>query len=288
MDVYQIVTDRIIELLEAGTVPWRKPWATAQGLPKNLVSGKEYRGVNLFLLGCQQYGSPYFLTYKQAQEKGGFVKQGQKSSMVVFWKMLDRKNANESEQQDATGKVPMLRYYNVFNLEQCEGIPSPPTDTPIYEFTSVENAEQIVSGYKDRPEISYGGNKASYAPLTDSIRMPSDYRFEKSEEFYSVLFHEFGHSTGHKSRLGRKEVMERYEFGSEEYGSEELVAELTASMLCGVAGISASTLELSASYIDGWLKQIRKDRKLIVMAAAQAQRAADHILGKSFTEEEPA
>jgi len=287
MDVYQIITNRIIELLEAGTIPWRKPWATSNALPKNLISGKEYRGINVFLLGCQQYGSPYWLTYKQAQEKGGFIKQGQKSSMVVFWKLFD-KQPQEDTDDKASGKTAMLRYYNLFNLEQCEGIASPPIDTPTYSFTPIEKAEQIVSGYKDRPDISYGGDRASYSPMNDSIRMPHDHRFEKSEEFYSVLFHELGHSTGHQSRLARKEVVERYEFGSEEYGSEVLVAELTASMLTGVAGISNNTIELAASYINGWLSLIKKDRKLIVTAAAQAQKAADYILGNTHTGEEPA
>jgi antirestriction protein ArdC len=209
MDVYQIVTDRIINLLEQGTVPWRKPWTTVNAMPKNLITGKEYRGINVFLLGCQQYSSPYWLTYKQAEEKNGTVRKGEKASLVVFWKLLD----------------------------------------------------------------------------SDSIKMPYEERFERSEEFYSVLFHELAHSTGHQKRLARKEVMERYEFGSESYGTEELVAELTSSMLCGVAGISNQTIDLAASYIDGWLNLIKKDKKLIVMAAAQAQKAADYILNCKFGEE---
>ncbi len=288
MDVYQIVTDRIISLLEQGTVPWRKPWNTANGMPRNLCSNKEYRGVNLFLLGCQEYSSPYWLTYKQATEKKGNVRKGEKSSLVVFWKMLDR-NSTTDDSEDAvtvSGKVPLLRYYNLFNLEQCEGIPYPPSNTPTYQFTPIERAEQIVQNMSNRPEISYGGNRASYSPLSDRIRMPHEYMFEKNEEFYSVLYHELGHASGHRSRLARKEVMECNEFGSESYGSEELVAELTSSMLCGVAGISNQTIDLAASYIDGWLNIIKQDRKLIVIAAAQAQKAADHILGRKFVEEE--
>lgn len=288
MDIYQIVTDKIVSLLESGTVPWKKPWTTSNGMPRNLASNKQYRGVNVFLLGCQDYSSPYWVTYKQAQDKGGTVRKGQKSSLVVFWKMFDKQNPDQDDDAKATGKIPMLRYYNLFNLEQCDGVESPVTEAPTYQFSPIEMAEQIVSGYKDRPEISYGSNKASYSPMSDSIRMPNDNRFEKSEEFYSVLFHEMGHSTGHKSRLARKEVIERYEFGSEQYGSEELCAELTSSMLCGVAGISNQTIELAASYLDGWLNVLKKDKKAIVVAAAQAQKAADYILGKTFTEEEPA
>jgi antirestriction protein ArdC len=298
MDVYQIVTDRIINLIEQQhIVPWRKPWATYSGLPKNLVSGKEYRGVNLFLLN-QQYSSPYWMTYKQAADKGGTVRKGEKSSLCVFWKLNQYQDSEGNDQtavtpvtpvtstkQHCQQSVPILRYYNLFNLEQCEGIESPTQEIPTYQFTPIEKAEQIVSGMKDRPEISYGGNRASYSPVLDSIRMPYEDRFEMNEEFYSVLFHELGHSTGHRSRLARKEIMEVNEFGSEAYGSEELVAEFTSSMLCGVAGIGNQTIELSASYIDGWLNVIRKDKKMLVVAAARAQAAADHILGRTFGEE---
>jgi len=286
MDVYQIVTEKIVTLLEAGTIPWRKPWTTSQGMPKNLISKKEYRGINLFLLGCQQYSSPYWLTYKQAAEKQGHIRKGEKSSLVVFWKMMDRSKVEDAADNNISGKLPLLRYYNLFNLEQCEGIESPTQEVQTYQFTPIEKAEQIVSGMKDRPEISYGSNKASYTPISDKVRMPNENQFERSEEFYSVLFHELGHSTGHKSRLSRKEVMEHHEFGSEEYGSEELVAELTSSMLCGVAGISNQTIDLAASYIEGWLSVIKKDKRMVVMAAAQAQKAADFILNRLGGEEE--
>lgn len=288
MDVYQIATEKIIALLEAGTCPWKKPWGTSQGMPKNLVSKKEYRGINVFLLGCQQYSSPYWLTYKQAQEKNGNVRKGEKSSLVVFWKMLDRNvvaDVSGVPESSISGKIPMLRYYNLFNLEQCEGIESPTQEVPTYQFTPIEKAEQIIKNMPNRPEIVYGSNVASYSSALDRVRMPNETQFEKSEEFYSVCFHELSHATGHKSRLARKEVMECNEFGSEDYGSEELVAELASSMLCGVAGISNETIDLSASYLDGWLSVLRKDKKAIVIAAAQAQKAADYILGRKFREE---
>lgn len=285
MDVYQIVTDRIISLLEQGTVPWRKPWATVNGMPKNLLTGKEYRGVNVFLLGCQQYSSPYWLTYKQAQEKQGNIRKGEKSSMVVFWKLLDKDSSGQNDK--STGKIPLLKYYSLFNLEQTEGIPSPTFDVPVFPFTPIEKAERIVQNMPNRPEIIYGGNRASYTPASDTIRMPHEEMFEKSEEVYSVLYHEMSHSTGHKSRLARKEVMETNEFGSESYGNEELVAELASSMLCGVAGISNQTIDLAASYLNGWLSVLKKDKKLIIVAAAQAQKAADYILNCQYGTEEP-
>jgi len=290
-NVYEIVNNRIIELLERGTIPWRKPWATSQGMPRNLASMKEYRGINVFLLGCQQYSSPYWLTYKQAEDRGGHIRKGEKSTMVVFWKLMDRgysvADENDNEDTGVSFRVPLLRYYNVFNLEQCENIASPTSETPTYQFTQIEKSEQLIKNMTNRPEISYGGNRASYTPVSDKIRMPYEDRFEKSEEFYSVLFHELGHSTGHQSRLGRKEVIERHEFGSGEYSVEELCAEFCSSFLCGVAGISNQTIELAASYIDGWLNVLKKDKKMLVVAAARAQAAADYILGRKHGEEEP-
>jgi len=285
MDVYQIVTDKIITLLESGTVPWRKPWSAGSGIPKNLISKKEYRGINVFLLSATPYSSPYWLTYRQADQLHGHIRKGEKSSLVVFWKMLD--NSTDEDTGPTNTKKPMLRYYNLFNWEQCEGISAPvDPEATVNPFTPIERAEQITAGYKDRPEISYGGNRASYTPVSDRIRMPNEYTFNNSEAFYNVFFHELSHSTGHKSRLARKEVMERNEFGSADYSAEELCAELSASFLCAHAGISNQTIEQSAAYIDGWLSVLKKDKRMITVAAARAQAAADHILGKTHTQEE--
>lgn len=283
-NVYEIVNQRIIELLETGTVPWRKPWATSNGMPRNIVSKKDYRGINVFLLACQQYGSAYWLTYRQAEERGGNVRKGEKATKVVFWKLFDREG-DESE-SEVSGKAHLLRFYNVFNLEQCEGINPPTEEVPTYQFTPIEQAERIVAGMRNPPEIIYGSNRATYTPVADRVRMPNRNRFEQSESFFSVLYHELAHATGHQSRLGRKEVMETIEFGSESYGAEELCAELCSSYLCAVAGISNETLELSASYIENWLKAIKKDKRMLVIAAARAQAAADHILGRAFGAEE--
>jgi antirestriction protein ArdC len=264
MDVYQIVTDKIVSLLEQGTVPWRKTWSAGSGMPRNMVSKKEYRGINVFLLSAMPYGSPYWLTYKQATDLGGNVKRGEKSSLVVFWKMLDKRN--DEETADVTGKIPMLRYYNLFSVEQCEGITVPvDPEVTVNPFTPIERAEQIISGYKDRPNIHYGGNRAFYRPSEDRVQMPHEYTFERSEDFYAVLMHELSHSSGAKHRLARKEVMERNEFGSEDYSAEEICAELSASMLCAVAGISNETIDMSASYIKGWLSVLKQDKKAIVV-----------------------
>ena len=300
MDVYQIVTDKIISLLEQGTVPWRKPWTTSNGIPRNLITKKEYRGINLLLLGYQEYSSPYWLTYKQVISKNGNVRKGEKASLVVFYQISPSKKATGSkdtvlENDPDSANVALknhgdqksaflLKYYNLFNLEQCDGIAAPPSGEPHHQFTPIETAERIVSDMNQPPLIAYGGNKASYSPVNDKIRMPFGERFEKNEEFYSVLFHELGHSTGHQSRLARKEVMECNEFGSADYSAEELCAELSASMLCAVAGISNETIELSAAYIESWLTVFRTNRKILVSAAGKAQKAADYILNSKLDE----
>lgn len=281
MDIYQQVTDRIISLLERGTIPWRKSWSAGSGMPRNLVSGKEYRGINIFILSAMPFSSTYWLTYKQATDLGGHVRKGEKSTPVIFWKLLDK------DDDKAPGKIPLLKQYNLFSAEQCEGIEVPfdPAES-VNPFTPIQKVEQIISGYKDRPEIHYGGNKAFYRPSEDRVQMPHEYTFDRSEDFYQVLLHELSHSTGHKLRLARKEVMERNEFGSADYSTEEICAELCASMLCAVAGISNETVEMSASYIQGWLSVLRQDKKAVVVAAARAQAAADWILGRRFVEEE--
>lgn len=285
MDIYQAVTDRIISLIESGTIPWRKTWSAGSGMPKNLVSKKEYRGINIFILSAMSYSSPYWLTFAQAKSMGGSVRKGEKSTPVIFWKMLDKHDLDEGTKP--TGKIPMLRQYHVFSVEQCEGITVPPDpEETINQFTPIEKAEQIVTGYRNPPSIHYGGPKAFYRPSEDRVQMPHKHTFEQSEGFYQVLLHELSHSTGHQSRLARKEVMERNEFGSEDYSAEEICTELSASMLCAVAGISNETIELSASYINGWISVLRQDKKAIVIAAARAQASADHILGRKFGEEE--
>lgn len=284
MDVYSIVTDKIVGMLKQGTIPWRKPWNAGSGMPRNLCSNREYRGVNVFLLAAMPYASPYWLTYKQAAEKGGHVRQGEKSTLVVFWKLLD--HCSDDEASKAGAKIPLLRYYHLFNLEQCSGIPAPvDPDETVNPFTPIETADQIINGYLDRPQIHHGGNRAFYRPAEDHIQMPHKHTFDQDEDYYAVLMHELGHSTGAKHRLVRKEVVEHQQFGSDDYSTEELVAEFTASYLCAVAGISNATIERSAAYIEGWLSVLRKDNRMIISASAKAQAAADWILGRKVSDE---
>lgn len=279
-DVYAMVTERIVELLEQGVIPWRKPWRPEAGEHRNLVSKKPYRGINVFLLGALGYDSPFWLTYKQAKQLGGSVKKGEKGATVVFWKWLDKKEEDESGDLKQV-KIPMLRYYTVFNLEQTEGIPAEKIpageDCAESEVLPIEAAVSLIDSMPQRPAIGHGGNRAYYSPSRDRVQLPNMEQFDMVEEYYCAAFHELAHATGHSSRLDRKEVTGCNPFGSEDYSKEELVAEMTAAYLCGVTGIEQGTIENSAAYIQGWLKQLKDDRKLVIHAAAAAQKAADFI-----------
>jgi len=287
--VYEIITERILTELEKGAVPWKKPWKTS--FPKNLVSGKEYRGINLLVLMCQDFGSPYYLTFKQAKKLGGAVRKGAKSIPVVYWNWVpvkDRRNQDDELAVAAEGTpekakrkmVPILRYYRVFNLDQCEGIEPPEEDKPAVEINPIEECERIVAGMPGPPVISHKSLRACYRPATDTVSLPPVDRFISAEEYYSTCFHELAHSTGHASRLNRPGVVGVSRFGSEQYSQEEMVAEVSSAFLCGIAGIENRTIENSAAYIQNWLKVLKNDKRMIVIAAAQSQKAVDYILGK--------
>jgi antirestriction protein ArdC len=279
-DLYAEITTRITEMLDQGVVPWRSPilGRGTAGHPKNLESGKPYRGVNVFLLAftayAKGYDSSYWLTFNQAKQRGGSVKKGEKSSMVVFWKQYE----TEDRDTHQPTKIPVLRYYNCFNAGQCDGLEVPDAQKfePI-EFNPIEAAEAIAKGYQGAPELEHRGSRAFYKPSEDKVRMPEPTRFRSCEEYYSTLFHEYAHSTGHSKRLDRKLDSDPKPFGTPDYGKEELVAEMTAAFLCGYAGITPTVIENQAAYLLGWLKTIKADKKLVIIASGQAQRAADWI-----------
>jgi len=306
LDIYQTVTDRILEALDNGTVPWRQPikrspGSGGDGLPKSLNTKKPYRGINIFLLAMTSwamgYESDYWLTYRQAKQQGGQVRKGEKSSLVVFWKRYTKEDPE-------TGKdkiIPVIRHYNVFNVEQCEGIdapnaaPRPPeseSEEDTEPFEPIGEAEHIFNGYATGssretsegggPEIQHGGRQACYLPSADRVRIAEPVHFESVEGYYATLFHELVHSTGHSSRLDRGLDTKLAPFGSADYSKEELVAEMGAAFLAAHAGISPQTIEQSAAYIDNWRKRLRGDNKLVVQAAGVAQRASDLILGITF------
>jgi antirestriction protein ArdC len=281
-DVYQIVTDRIVRLLESGTVPWHRPWKGGNQWPQNFVSRKVYRGINLFLLNAASYASPFWLTFRQIENLGGRVRKGEQSFPVVFWKMFKEEGENEAK------RIPFLRYHRVFNTAQCEGIniPTSPTMSVSQTFQPIEKCEQVVAAMPKRPQINHDGIRACYSPSLDVVSMPETRLFETSEGYYSTLFHELTHATGHATRLSRKEITAPIRFGSDPYSREELVAEMGAAFLCGHCEIENKTINLSASYIQSWLGKLKEDRKLVVHAAAQAQKASDFILGTERLEVE--
>lgn len=284
--VYEIITDRIVEMLKAGTVPWKKTWSQGTGsFPKNLVSKKEYRGINIFLLSSTGFTSPWWLSYKQATELGGQVKKGEKGFPAIFWKI----NKFEDKESGDEKTVPMIRYYTVFNSQQVEGIKVPEVKIEIRpENQKLEEAEKIVLAYNNAPRIENGMDAAFYRPSTDMVGMPDLNRFGNPQEYYQTLFHELVHSTGHETRLKRKGVATGASFGSNPYAKEELVAEMGASFLSAHCGIVNSVIENSAGYIQGWLKSLQNDPKLVVDAAAAAQKAVAHILGVQKVGEETA
>ena len=273
--IYEEITGRIITMLEAGTIPWRKPWTVTAGMPRNLISKKAYRGVNVLLLHALSYESPLWATYKQVAQLGGSVRRGEKACPVIFWKPLEVADKETGETQ----KIPLLRYFYVFNLAQCQGLTdiSAPLATP-----ATTEAQAIIDNMPQRPDIKFGMTKAFYSPREDFVAMPNRDRFDSEAGYFATLFHELTHATGHETRLNRQTVTEHAGFGSNEYSKEELVAELGASFLCAEAAIVQHTLDNTAAYIANWLTALKNDSKLIIQASAQAQKATDFILAKKF------
>ena len=286
-DVYQIITDRIVTMIEEKrTVPWRMPWRNMDGgnMPKNLISGKDYRGINVFMLHYgSTYASPYWLSYKQAESRGAQVRKGERGTPVVFWNWIEKDDPDTGKRK----KIPFLRYYTVFNAEQCNDLDYPkPEAIDLPEKERIERCEKLVADMPHKPEIAEDSARAFYMPATDSVHVPAIRYFDSQEAFYCTLFHELGHSTGHEKRLNRKGITEHNFFGSHDYGQEELIAEFCASYLCAVTGTEQPTIDNSAAYLQSWLSAIRGNPKMLVQAAAQAQKAADYILGKAPASEE--
>ncbi len=280
-NVAEIVMSKVIKAIEEGKeLPWNKPWKSA-GAPRNLISGKPYQGANAMILGfTTNYESPYFLSWKQCMAKGGRVKESEAKNghLIVFYKTWLKKTGEMSPitGEELNDKRWVMRYYRVWNVEQCEDLKYPKIEK--VEHNPIECCEKIIEGMPLRPEIR-PDSKAYYNPNFDYVGMPDKGLFERIEEYYSTMFHELGHSTGHESRLKRKDFHKGL-FGSAEYSYEELVAEMTATFLCGHCGIDKATKDNSAAYLLNWLGKLKKDPKMLLQASAQAQKAADYILGK--------
>ena len=279
LDLYQQITDRIIKELEKGTVPWHKPWKGTSGAISR-ATGKPYSILNQLLL--PQAGE--YVTFKQAAEEGHPVRKGEKASAVFFFKFLETEDKDTGEVKT----VPLLKYYSVFHISQCEGMtPRFSASVPFHsDLQPDKRAEQILQDYIDRAGVTLKrqqSNRAYYSPVTDTIVVPEISQFTDKAEYYGTAFHEAVHSTGHPSRLNRISDVAR--FGSESYSKEELVAELGASFLVNTSGLeTVSSFLNSAAYVDGWLSVLKGDKRLIVSAAGQAEKAVKMILDQEYGE----
>ena len=272
MDLYQEVTNRIMEQLENGIIPWEKPWISA-GNAVSHATGKSYSLLNQMLLG--RPGE--YVTFNQCQQEGGKVRKGEKSSMVVFWKWIEEKDPDTEEVK----QIPFLRYFNVFHIDQCEGLTAKHTQELPNTVAADQTAEAIIAGYIQTSGVRLNheaGDQAFYRPSTDSITLPLLVQFKETAEYYSTAFHEMVHSTGHKTRLDRLEKTAF--FGSEAYSKEELIAEIGAATLVNHVGLETSrSFRNSTAYVQNWLRVLQNDKRFIVSAAGKAEKAVNLILG---------
>jgi antirestriction protein ArdC len=285
--IYEAVTRAIIDLLGKGVAAWNKPWGGTDAAIRG-NTGEPYRGFNQLALSvvrrARRLTSTVWLTWKQVAILGGTIKPDKRKEYVniIFYKNFAiREVADDGGVEEKT--VPVPRYYRVWNLDDTEGVQLPPRISRIStvierEFSAIDACENVVAGYLDKPKIVHDEQAAFYLPGPDIVNVPKPQTFKTNEDYYATLFHELSHSTGHRSRLDR-EGIKPLAFGLEDYSKEELIAEMSAAYLCGVAGISNATLDQSASYIKEWSIRLKKDPKLLISAASQAQKSADYILG---------
>jgi antirestriction protein ArdC len=289
--VKETISNIMIERVEARraagenvVAPWRMTWDPTLGMPRNLVTGHAYRGINVFMTMFQGYASPFWITRKQVAKVGGEIKQETNEdgklvnvpyTPILFWKFPTKEEAEE-------GRRAFCRFYQVWNSEQVDGIEE--TVAKAFEGVTLEpkdpiaEADALVAGYPGAPPIGHGSAKAFYVPSEDRVSMPDIAAFESSEAYYRVLFHELGHSTGHRNRLERDGVANPAAFASHAYSEEELIAEMTAALLAGHAGIGSEEAdENSAAYLDHWLRKLKAEPNLLVSAGGAAQKAVDHI-----------
>lgn len=277
--VAEIVTEQIIEQMSKGVIPWAQPWTIIDSGCINYVTRKPYSLINCMLLGK----SGEYMTFNQAAELGGKVKKGAKSKIVIFYKPLTTSADDDDDSDDDSRPNVVLRYYRVFSLDDIEGIASklPPTEPrPVYTNEACDN---VINNYLHASGVTLdnsGNNSASYNPATDTVTVPAPSQFADGKLYYNTVYHELGHSTGHPTRLARIGGNSKAAAkGGKDYGREELVAEMTAAILCAHTGISsADTIADSAAYLQGWINALKGDSNLILYAAAKAEKAVKFIL----------
>ena len=281
-----MVTDRICEMLKQGIIPWRKPWKGEKASPADTAisytSRRAYSLINQWLLG----GVPgEYLTFNEVKKLGGSVKKGAKSGMVVFYTQASYTKKNDDGEEEIV-KYPLLRYYNVFHIDQCEGIPSKVKAGEVVEVESDSFADAVIADYVMREGIKFQNNKHSdkafYCPSTDEVVVPMISQYSNVAEYYSTVFHELTHSTGKKSRCDREDEKKGSFFGNKEYSREELVAEIGASMLCSRTGVAIEkAFRNSVAYIQSWWKALKNDPAMILWAAGRAEKAAAYIMNEA-------
>lgn len=272
-DFYQQITNQIIEALESGVKPWVCPWDKTEqlGMPSNASTGALYNGMNIMLLWMsatmQSFSSSSWMTFKQAKEKGGQVRKGEKGTHIFFYNMIEKTDKGTDEVE----RYAMLKTYSVFNIDQIDGLPESmycpvvaiDDEVPV---RSLEHVEYFLNA--TGASIVYNGQRAFYRPSTDEIVIPDLHRFSTTEDAYATTLHELTHWTGHKSRLERKNCNA---FGSKDYAFEELVAELGSVFLMADLGIVGEVQH--ESYIANWLTALKDDKRYIFKAASQASKA---------------
>lgn len=279
INVYEMVTNRIIEQLENNIIPWEKPWSGTIDGAFNRVSKKPYSILNQMLL---KYDNEY-ASFKQWKDLGGHIRKGEKSEMVVFWKMYPIKE-KQDDGTEIIKTIPLLKYINVFHISQVDGV-EPLKQKVTHDIEPIDKAEKILNDYWNRENITIEhvkGDKAFYSPMFDKIQLPLFEQFKSSEEYYSTATHESIHSTMKTSRCNRQEDRKGkvVSFGSEEYSKEELVAEIGSAQLMNIVGIETTkSFRNSTAYIQSWLKVLRNDNKFIVSASSKAEKAVNYILG---------
>ncbi len=275
IDVYAMVTTRIIELMEAGDIPWRKSWAK-KGIPVNAVSKRPLGAINIILLNSYDFATNRFLTWSQIKESGGSVVKGEKGIVVVFTKIIE----TEVEKNGTIEKDKKLvhRYYKVFNVEQCKDLPAELTPAEESSIEPLSECYAIIEGMKDAPRIIHRGSEAFYTLSHDSITMPKMKSFPSSVEYYSMLFHQLVLSTGHETRLNRKELYENQLPITTPYSLEEMIAEMGSCYLRSYAGLPIPDVSNKEAYIEGWLNVFKRDNKFLIKAASLSQKAVEYIL----------
>ncbi|MGW1425757.1 ArdC family protein [Bradyrhizobium manausense] len=285
-DVYQKITDQIVQKLEQGVRPWHQPWKAehAEGrISRPLrANGIPYNGINVLMLWSAAiecgYSAPIWMTFKQANELGAHVRKGETGTLVVYADRMIRKDTNKETGDEAERAIPFMKGYTVFNVGQIEGLPAHyygEAQKPADSVARIAQADAFFA--MTGANIVHGGSRACYVPSTDNIHMPCIDFFEDAVSYYATLAHECTHWTRHEKRLNRE--FGRKRFGDEGYAMEELVAELGAAFLSADLGLTPEVREDHASYIASWIKVLKNDKRAIFTASSHAQRAADFLHG---------